>query len=1545
MVTSNKFYSLLISKTSLTFWLLFFASETVVRPQLASAQEVIPESPYERVDTLKIDKLTLSSYVEVRLNSSDESTASIPDEILNARQILYTNTTLSSGRQEVEDQDISTVREIAIDLKGKSQVIEDASNNSWPSVIQPENPTAENSTNNQIGTLEENFIVSFTNNIRNQEAAASSESEELEIVVDAQTSSLDSQNTDRQYIEEDIETVTHQDDSTAIAVNPEHNTTLSKAINITTPQRIHIQTTESESAINQSLESNIAFLSDRFVLPASNKASKDLQTSVLTFKGDFLDEDIEQSDSLDGIAQQAPSINLPRISQESRCELLLGENDQATCYLNQLNQAETDRQNATQDSEIAQAWLLEGDSYLGLGRYDEAKTSFQQAIDGFGQQFPDIKVSALAGSASAYLNLNNTDLAEEQAQAALVTAADLPQESKTVKFLTLAGFFYELGNSDLVSPEKQTSALKESAELGERVLDILDQEQNQRQREKIIALSLLGAVYGSLEEYEKAISFQEQLPSLYEAAGKPLAKANALLTLGDLHSLNSTYVPAIAAYEKAETLFVEHSAEEPLTEELLVLVKVKFRIAEAYLNQGLELSNNGRSEALSNAVEATKQAQEILKDLEKQYSDEEETPVEIQLSMARALELRGNILFAREQYGESISDWRNAALLTNEISAEIFDNETRNILDKVALVGDVLQFAQLIFPPIRGIALLSNLAGLASIADDIPVFAEAVPSFLRGVSFYLRDNRRDDLLDFLEDRLKVIQKAESVDRLEEVEALVQLAEVQLNYQRYEDAEDNFDKALTIIGESDAHVYIRYSAESLLGLAEIDNLTGNNDSALNRVSQVLQLTADESLWGVRLEEKDRRQGLEAEARLSLSRIALKTGRYATALQEGEGAYNLFEDLGDRHLSEQAQAQLILGQVYLRLRQYPESQNHAQTSQALYRQAQDLRGEAHALLVLSDIYFNLGQYKDSLNSAERALYRFQDFRDKAGKASAFRLIGNALQAQKRYEEAEESFILSSAFQEEVTKEIRPQGGPLKWLARLGTPVVNFVLGRTISNPFRLNRITQAVYALNTITNFTAGAVNYSGTEDGYFIKGDYEQAKSAFKRSISISKGLGDRIGEAQARLGLSNLYSSQEEYEDAEDAAKAALEIFQDTEDLYGEAYTLLALSQLYIDLGELEEETSRKHREYLELSINNAQRASVIFQLASTVRGEADRLSKSLEDERQFQTKQTSSPSIDQRFQSCNVDDQSGVALSYSRIGDALSALDENELAIVFYKEAVACREIVRQNVNELSVRLQRSYTGTLVETYRRLADLLLRAGRTEEALDIMELLKLQEIDEYFNKTRQVTSVNSITIFGGEENELRALIEEQQNSTIAETDISVREGLARLTELRWIIDINNPDRRRHTDEESAEFDLLGRVSDKLTNNFSDYLLEEDEIREWVKKQEDLSDDPILPLDPEFGGRFAAKYIKELQNIKIATGQDAILLYPVVLKDRLELIVVTSDGLITNESVEEVNSTSLSTTVGNFLGVLETRGNQELLLEAAQNLFEWLITPI
>lgn len=92
------------------------------------------------------------------------------------------------------------------------------------------------------------------------------------------------------------------------------------------------------------------------------------------------------------------------------------------------------------------------------------------------------------------------------------------------------------------------------------------------------------------------------------------------------------------------------------------------------------------------------------------------------------------------------------------------------------------------------------------------------------------------------------------------------------------------------------------------------------------------------------------------------------------------------------------------------------------------------------------------------------------------------------------------------------------------------------------------------------------------------------------------------------------------------------------------------------------------------------------------------------------------------------VGDRAGEAVTLHNIGSLLADQNQPQLAIIFYKQSVNVYETLREDIKGLSPELQQTYTESVADTYRKLADLLLKQDRILESQRVLDLLKVQEL-------------------------------------------------------------------------------------------------------------------------------------------------------------------------------------------------------------------------
>ena len=397
---------------------------------------------------------------------------------------------------------------------------------------------------------------------------------------------------------------------------------------------------------------------------------------------------------------------------------------------------------------------------------------------------------------------------------------------------------------------------------------------------------------------------------------------------------------------------------------------------------------------------------------------------------------------------------------------------------------------------------------------------------------------------------------------------------------------------------------------------------------------------------------------------------------------------------------------------------------------------------------------------------------------------------------------------------------------------------------------------------------------------------------------------DRKTQADKLLRQGNQQAQRSQYKDAIQSWEQALAIYQKLKDRNGEAKSLNNLGGAYFQLGQYP-----KAIEFYQQSL--AIKREIGDSPEERLRqrnGEANSLGNlgiAYNSLGQY-------PKAIEFFQQSlaiqqEIGDIAGEGLTLSNIGSTLEEQQQPELAIVFYKQSVNVREGIRQDLRKLPREQQESYTQTVADTYRSLADLLLSQGRVLEAQQVLELLKIQELRDFTRNARAGGETSGIALSRIEEDILkkyRTLI--AFGLTLYECEQQKCNSLSQLRD---------------------QLDTLTQKFNQDTNTFRKTL------------QERLAKDPAL-LEPEQVRNTAAKIV--------TAEPDTILVYPLVLKDKIRILLATragEKGVVFRTFETPVNQQQLWNKVSQFRTQLSNPNGEKELKATSQELYNWLIKPL
>ncbi|MBX2861920.1 MAG: tetratricopeptide repeat protein [Leptolyngbyaceae cyanobacterium MAG.088] len=431
------------------------------------------------------------------------------------------------------------------------------------------------------------------------------------------------------------------------------------------------------------------------------------------------------------------------------------------------------------------------------------------------------------------------------------------------------------------------------------------------------------------------------------------------------------------------------------------------------------------------------------------------------------------------------------------------------------------------------------------------------------------------------------------------------------------------------------------------------------------------------------------------------------------------------------------------------------------------------------------------------------------------------------------------------------------------------------------------------------------------------GDYSRALEYYEASLALKRELGNRKGEATTLGNLGNIAYQNGNNLEALAYYRESLNISRELNYRAGEANALSNLGIILSNIASISHQSGKllEALQYYEESL------AISRTLGDRI-GEAIALSNIGNVSRQFRKYAEALQYYKESLVlNRELGNRSSEAKTLSDMGHLFQIQAQPELAIIFFKQSINIYEQIREDNQTLNQDLQSSFTATIEEDYRHLADLLLQYDRILEAQQVMDLLKIKELDNYVRGVRKpvgtklgiaIRSDEQIIIdhYKANQDKLIALGRERASLAQIPTEQRTSQQQERLVELRQL-----------EQEVLAQFQAF---------------FEQPEIVEIVNRLRNTKG----VLNIELTELNALR--DNLLSLRETHDQNAVMLYPLVLDDRLELILVTADTAPIRKTVH-VSRTELNRVIGNFRRALEYPASNASL--PAQQLYDWLIRPI
>ena len=406
------------------------------------------------------------------------------------------------------------------------------------------------------------------------------------------------------------------------------------------------------------------------------------------------------------------------------------------------------------------------------------------------------------------------------------------------------------------------------------------------------------------------------------------------------------------------------------------------------------------------------------------------------------------------------------------------------------------------------------------------------------------------------------------------------------------------------------------------------------------------------------------------------------------------------------------------------------------------------------------------------------------------------------------------------------------------------------------------------------------------------GQYDQALKRYQQVLAIRRETSDRRGEGTALHNLGLVQRHQGHYAQALALNQQALTVRRAIDDRVGMGETLDNLGDVYEQLGQYPQ------------ALDALKQALAIVQTLGRRDNEADVLATTANVyQRQGQYAQALALYQQALGIQREIGTRPGERRTLSYLGDLFRQEQQPKLAIVFYKQSVNISEAIRKDIRVLSREAQESYTQTVAKTYRSLADLLLSEGRILEAQQVLERLKIQEIRQ-FTRRATVTDQTGVALTPAEETILK-----EHGSLIAFG-------------------------QQVYDCKQTHCPQLSHLNDQLQNLTQEY---NQTVQSFaaVTRERRAQDEGFL--DPN-------QLLPKARAI-VDAQPDTILIYPLVLKDKIWLIWASRGGVVKSVQVP-VSEQQLGETVLKFRQTLQSPILGTKAVKSAGNtLYNWLIKPL
>jgi CHAT domain-containing protein/uncharacterized protein HemY len=554
------------------------------------------------------------------------------------------------------------------------------------------------------------------------------------------------------------------------------------------------------------------------------------------------------------------------------------------------------------------------------------------------------------------------------------------------------------------------------------------------------------------------------------------------------------------------------------------------------------------------------------------------------------------------------------------------------------------------------------------------------------------------------------------NRERESAALYSLALACTNSKQHEKAIGYYEQALAI----------RRSMKDRAGEGDTLNNLGSTYRVLDQNEKAIGYW--EQALAIRTEINDRGGREIALNNLGIGYYALH--QYQKAISYHEQALAIARELHNR--SREAFALHSIGFAYVPLSEFAKSIGYYEQVLAIRRELKDRVEEANLLNDLAYAHFCLSHQEIAIDYYARALSIAREAKDRVLEARALNGLGNLYTQTSLYEKAIASYEQSLA----ISRDLKDRSNEAVAISNLGE------LYTSIGQYEKAIGYHQQSLAITRDGNdriSEAFDLGYLGL--AYRLLGDYEKALGYYQQSLAIAESFGILIGQGILLNEIGCTYNSMGQFDKAIDYFGRSLQIEREVKNRAVEGW---ALGNLGI----------------ASLHLNQPEKAIAYYEQALAIAREVK--DRSAEGE-MISNLGLAYESLRQVDKAIGLEQQ---ALTIAREvknrpneHDALYALmvsyqaaKKPRLASFYGKQAVNVIQSMRRGNSGLSRDSRSRFLESRMQSYHKLAEILIAQNRLAEAEQVLGLLKEEEYFQYLRRdATEASSLNRVADFTSDE--------------------------------------------------------------------------------------------------------------------------------------------------------------------------------------------------